>query len=158
MKRFRTLYQKHTRITHKAQHACFQHTKQIPYATQQCFRAGDRASGPDFSRILIRKASKSALRPKAGRRADLDVFPTRIRPRSGPEAQYPARKYYCVTESTYNTTQANPLISTLNNFEHLGAVPYAERMVRKSYKSVVHHAHKYMHHAAQALGTHGTKL
>ncbi len=35
--------------------------------------SGNRASGPDFGRILIGKASKSGL-PKAGRRADFDVF------------------------------------------------------------------------------------
>ena len=35
--------------------------------TQYCFRAGNRASGPDFGRILVGKASKSALRPAFGR-------------------------------------------------------------------------------------------
>ncbi len=36
-------------------------------------------------------------RPSAGRRADFDVCPTRIRPKSGREARFPARKHYCVT-------------------------------------------------------------
>ncbi len=33
-------------------------------------------------------------RPKASRRADFDAFPTRIRPKSGPEVRFPARKHY----------------------------------------------------------------
>jgi hypothetical protein len=37
-----------------------------PYLPQYCFRAGNRVSKPDFGRILIRKASKSALRPAFG--------------------------------------------------------------------------------------------
>ncbi len=36
------------------------------YAMQWCFRAGNRASGPDFGRILVVSASKSALRPAFG--------------------------------------------------------------------------------------------
>jgi hypothetical protein len=36
-------------------------------------------------------------RPLAGRRADFEALPTRIRPKSGPEARFPARKQYCVT-------------------------------------------------------------
>ncbi len=34
---------------------------------QRCFRAGNRASGSDFGRILVGKASKSVLRPAEGR-------------------------------------------------------------------------------------------
>ncbi len=41
-------------------------THAIVYVTQWCFRAGNRASGPDFARILIGKHSKSALRPAEG--------------------------------------------------------------------------------------------
>ncbi len=37
----------------------------VPNVTQQCFRAGNRACGPDFGRIRIGKASASALRPVA---------------------------------------------------------------------------------------------
>ncbi len=37
------------------------------YATQQCFRAGYRVSGPDSGQILIRKALNSALLPAFGR-------------------------------------------------------------------------------------------
>ncbi len=40
------------------------------------------ASGPEIGR------------PKAGRRADLEALQIRIRPKSGPEAQFPARKHY----------------------------------------------------------------
>ncbi len=54
------------------------------------------ASGPEiglaayFGRILIGKASKSALRPAlAGRSADVEAVPYRIRPNSGPEARFP---------------------------------------------------------------------
>ncbi len=46
-------------------------------------RAGFR---PDSTR----EALKMALR---GRRADFEAFPTRIRPKSGPEARFPARKH-----------------------------------------------------------------
>ncbi len=38
----------------------------LPYVTLERFRAGDRASGPDFGHIPIGKASKSALRPAEG--------------------------------------------------------------------------------------------
>ncbi len=36
---------------------------------------------------------------KAGRRADVDAFPIRMRPKSGPEARFPARKHHCVTQT-----------------------------------------------------------
>jgi hypothetical protein len=36
-------------------------------------------------------------RPKAGRRSDFDVFPTRIRQKSGPKDRFPARKHRCIT-------------------------------------------------------------
>ncbi len=35
-------------------------------------------------------------RPKAGRRADFEAFPISIRPRTGPEARFPARKHYWI--------------------------------------------------------------
>ncbi len=34
--------------------------------------------------------------PSAGRRAEFEVFPNRVRPTCGPEARFPARKHYCV--------------------------------------------------------------
>ncbi len=37
------------------------------YVTQYCFQAGNLASGPDFGRTLIGKASKSALWSAVGR-------------------------------------------------------------------------------------------
>jgi hypothetical protein len=69
----------------------------LPCVTQQCFRAGNLASGPDFGQILIGKASKSALR-RAGPSARREALPTRIRPKSCLEARFPARKHYCVTK------------------------------------------------------------
>ncbi len=48
-----------------------------PYATQHRFRAANRTSGPYFGRILIGKASKSALRP-ASRKVDFEALPTTI--------------------------------------------------------------------------------
>ncbi len=61
-------------------------------------QAGNQVSGPDFGRILVGKVSKSALRQTEGRpEADFDAFPIRIRPKSGPEARFPARRHYCVT-------------------------------------------------------------
>ncbi len=36
---------------------------QVAYVTQECLRFGNEASGPDVGRILVGKASKSALRP-----------------------------------------------------------------------------------------------
>ncbi len=62
----------------------------VPCVTQQCFRAGNRASGLDFGRILFGKNIKIGLR--AGRRANFEVFPIRLRPLSGPGARFPARK------------------------------------------------------------------
>ncbi len=42
-------------------------------------RAGNRSSWPDFGRIVVRRASKSASGgPKAGRRADVEALPIRI--------------------------------------------------------------------------------
>ena len=35
-------------------------------------------------------------RPKAGRRADFGSFPVAVRPKSGPEGRFTARKHYCV--------------------------------------------------------------
>ncbi len=56
------------------------------------FRAGFRQ---DFSR------GSSKIGPPAGRRADFEAVPIRIRPKSGPEAQSPSQKHHCLTESTY---------------------------------------------------------
>ncbi len=36
-------------------------------------------------------------RPKAGDRADVGVFPVAVRPKSGPEGRFTARKHDCVT-------------------------------------------------------------
>ncbi len=71
----------------------------VLYVTQWCFRAVNRRpSGPDFGRTSTGKAPKSApSRPKAGRRADLLAFPVSVRPTSGPEGRFTARKHYCVT-------------------------------------------------------------
>ncbi len=40
----------------------------LPYVTQKCFRARNQVSGPDFGRIPIGRASKSALRPASAAR------------------------------------------------------------------------------------------
>ncbi len=50
------------------------------------FRAG-------FGRILVGKLEhRPSGRPKADRRTDCEVFPIRIREKSGPEARFLARK------------------------------------------------------------------
>jgi hypothetical protein len=54
------------------------------------FRAGFQ---PDSNREGLR------IGLSAGRRADFEVFPTRVRPKSGPEARFPVRKQSCVTSS-----------------------------------------------------------
>ncbi len=60
------------------------------------------ASGPEIcfpGQIAVEfKSGKLQNRPKAGRRADFEAFPTRTRPKSGPEARLPARKHYCVAQ------------------------------------------------------------
>ncbi len=61
----------------------------LSYATQQC-----RVS--DFGRINRERPHTG--RPKAGKRADFEALPIRIRPKSGPEARCPTRKHYCVTQ------------------------------------------------------------
>ena len=38
----------------------------LPYDTKYCFRPGNQASGSDFGRILVCKASESAPRPAGG--------------------------------------------------------------------------------------------
>jgi hypothetical protein len=53
------------------------------------FRARSR---PDSSRI--KPQSRPSGRPSAGRRADSQAFPMRVRPKSGPDALFPARKHY----------------------------------------------------------------
>jgi hypothetical protein len=39
-------------------------------------------------------------RPKAAQRADFEALRTKIRPKSGPEAQCPARTHYCLPYCT----------------------------------------------------------
>ncbi len=57
----------------------------VPYVCYaKCFRAGNRVSGPDFVRILIGRASKSALRPMLGLSRLADIWPGS--PISCPEA------------------------------------------------------------------------
>ncbi len=41
--------------------------------------------------------SRPSGRPSAGRSADFEVFPIRVRSKSDPEAHFPARKHHCVT-------------------------------------------------------------
>ncbi len=48
----------------EAQYTLF--SDNLPYVTQFYFRAGNRASGQDFGRILIGKTSNPALRPAEG--------------------------------------------------------------------------------------------
>ncbi len=40
---------------------------------------------------------RSSGRPSAGRKTDLEVFPSRLRPKFSAAAQFLARKFYCVT-------------------------------------------------------------
>ena len=56
------------------------------------FRAGFR---PDSNRESIKIGPPAGLRPGGG--AIFEALPTRIRPKSGPEARFLARKHYCVT-------------------------------------------------------------
>ncbi len=61
-----------------------------------------RASGPEIrlpGRILAglllgNDRYRPSGRPNAGGRADFEVVPTRIRPKSGSEYRFPARKHY----------------------------------------------------------------
>ncbi len=63
------------------------------------------ASGPEIGlpgRILAgllpgRHRNRPSGWPKAGRRTDFGSFPVAVRPKSGPEGRFPARKHYCVT-------------------------------------------------------------
>jgi hypothetical protein len=63
------------------------------------------ASGPEIGlpgRILSgmlpgMHRHRSSDRPSACRRADFGAFPVAVRPKSGPEGRFPARKHYCVT-------------------------------------------------------------
>ncbi len=58
-------------------------------------------------RLVSRRSGKPQNQtsgwPKAGRRTDFDAVPTRIRPKSGPEARFPVRKHYCFTQGTAAT-------------------------------------------------------
>ncbi len=65
------------------------------------------AAGPEIGlpgRILAellegKHRNRPCGRPSANRRADFGVFPVAVRPKSGPEGRFPARKHYCVTYS-----------------------------------------------------------
>ncbi len=72
----------------------------LPHGTQHYFRAGNRASAPNFGWTLVGKPSTSALRPAKGR-PEFDAFPIRIRPKSTPEASSPARQHCCTTQGNY---------------------------------------------------------
>ncbi len=68
------------------------------------------ASGPEIGlpgRILAgllpgKHRNRPSGRPKAVRRADVGAFPVAVRPKSGPEDGFLARKHYCITLSTSN--------------------------------------------------------
>jgi hypothetical protein len=49
-------------------------------------------------------------RPKAGRRAEFGVFTVAVRPKSGPEGRFPARRHYCV-KSGNDDALSSPLIA-----------------------------------------------
>ncbi len=58
----------------------------------KCFRAGNWASGPDFGRIVIGKASESALRPAEG-----PIFKSPQEESGQNPARFPDRQHYYVT-------------------------------------------------------------
>ncbi len=53
---------------------------------------GQISAGPSSEKHQNRPSS----RPKAGHKADVEASPTRIQPKSSPEAGFPDRKHYCV--------------------------------------------------------------
>ncbi len=53
----------------------------------------NNASGPEIG-LAGRISAGQPQNPKAGRRADFEALPNRIRPKSGPEARFLARKHY----------------------------------------------------------------
>ncbi len=59
------------------------------------------ASGPEIGlpgRLSAGfQSGKPQNRPSAGRVADFEAFPNRVRPKSEPEARFLSRKHYCVT-------------------------------------------------------------
>ena len=57
------------------------------------FRAG-------FRPVSLRENLK--IGPPAGRRADSEAYPIRLRPKSDPEARFPGQSHYCVTECTFH--------------------------------------------------------
>ncbi len=74
------------------------------YVTRWCFRAGNRASGPDFGRIAIGKTFKSPLRPVEGRPEGRfwgfpDQNPAEIKP--GGPIRSVAWKHFCATEGNF---------------------------------------------------------
>ncbi len=78
----------------------------VPYVTQYCFRAVNRPSfWPDCDR------EGTEIGPPAGR-ADFGVFPGPVRPKSGPECRFTARKHYSkhtVHTSTHPTPPLKPI-------------------------------------------------
>ncbi len=63
------------------------------------------AGGPILAGLLPGTyRNRPSGRPKAGRRADFNAFPVAVRPKSGPEGRFTARKHYCVTSSKIQRT------------------------------------------------------
>ncbi len=71
----------------------------------------NRTSGPEIGvpgRILAglppeKNLQRPSGRPKAGRRADFGAFRVAVRPKSGPEGGFTARKHYCITPSKFQS-------------------------------------------------------
>ncbi len=58
----------------------------------------NRAVGSDFAGFEWGKPrNRPSGRPSAGRTADFEASPIRIRPKCGPAARFSARKHYCLT-------------------------------------------------------------
>ena len=75
--------------------------KSPPQGTAEYSMLRNSASGPGIGRILAgllpgKHRNRPSGRPSAGRKPDFEVFSMRIRPKSSPEAQFPARKHYCI--------------------------------------------------------------
>jgi hypothetical protein len=70
-------------------------TKQDTLCYKILFPCRKSAFQAEFGPSCYRESTE--IGPPAGRRTDFGVFPVGVRPKSGPEGRFPARKHNCVT-------------------------------------------------------------
>ncbi len=91
-------------------------------------------SGPELGlpgRVLVAVRENTEIRLRAGRTADVGAFPVAVRPKSGPEGRFTARKQYYVTRSHFGSSLLGlGLCSLLGSRLRRGGAPAPVAAVR----------------------------